>query len=39
MGHEVVGSLNPGQALGAVVSDELTHIMGGDLPLSETELP
>ena len=38
LGQEVVGSLNPGQALVGVVSDELTRIMGGDLSLSETEL-
>lgn len=38
VGQEVVGSLNPGQALVGVVSDELTRIMGGDLPVSETEL-
>ena len=38
MGQEVVGSLNPGQALVGVVSDELTRIMGGDLSLADTEL-
>lgn len=38
MGQEVVGSLNPGQALVGVVSDELTRIMGGDVPQTEAEL-
>ncbi|MDO5666933.1 MAG: signal recognition particle protein [Alcaligenaceae bacterium] len=38
MGQEVVGSLNPGQALVGVVSDELTRIMGGDLALTDSEL-
>lgn len=31
LGQDVVGSLNPGQALVGVVSKELTALMGGDL--------
>lgn len=38
LGEEVVGSLNPGQALVGVVERELTAIIGGDLPESETAL-
>lgn len=38
MGEEVVGDLNPGQALVGVVQRELTAIIGGDLPQSEREL-
>lgn len=32
LGQEVVGSLNPGQALVGIVSDELTRVIGGDVP-------
>lgn len=38
MGEEVVGNLNPGQALVGVVQRELTAIIGGDLPPEEREL-
>ena len=38
MGVEVVGSLNPGQALVGVVQDELTAIIGGDLSPEERGL-
>ena len=38
MGVEVVGSLNPGQALVGVVQDELTAIIGGDLSAEERSL-
>jgi signal recognition particle subunit SRP54 len=37
-GEEVVGSLTPGQALVGVVQRELTLLMGGDLPDTETDL-
>lgn len=32
LGQEVVGSLNPGQALVGIVQQELTAVIGGDLP-------
>lgn len=32
LGQEVIGSLNPGQALVGVVERELTAVIGGDLP-------
>lgn len=35
MGEEVIGNLNPGQALVGVVERELTSVIGGDLPLEE----
>lgn len=35
MGEEVIGNLNPGQALVGVVERELTSIIGGDLPPEE----
>ncbi len=35
MGEEVVGNLNPGQALVGVVERELTQVIGGDLPAQE----
>lgn len=35
MGEEVVGNLNPGQALVGVVQRELTAVMGGDLSAEE----
>ena len=38
MGEEVVGNLNPGQALVGVVQRELTAIIGGDLSAQEREL-
>jgi signal recognition particle subunit SRP54 len=38
LGEEVVGSLTPGQALVGVVQRELTLLIGGDLPLEQTEL-
>lgn len=38
MGHEVVGNLNPGQALVGVVQQELTAIIGGDLPAQAREI-
>ena len=38
MGVEVVGSLNPGQALVGVVQEELTAIIGGDLSPEERSL-
>lgn len=38
MGEEVVGNLNPGQALVGVVQRELTAIIGGDLEPREREL-
>lgn len=38
MGQEVVGSLNPGQALVGVVNKELTALMGGDLGPKAAEL-
>lgn len=38
MGEEVVGNLNPGQALVGVVQRELTAIMGGDLSRDEREI-
>ena len=38
MGEEVVGNLNPGQALVGVVQRELTAIIGGDLPPEERSL-
>ena len=38
MGEEVVGNLNPGQALVGVVQRELTAIIGGDVPQSEREI-
>ncbi|MBP6018977.1 MAG: signal recognition particle protein [Burkholderiaceae bacterium] len=38
MGQDVVGSLNPGQALVGVVSKELTALMGGDLGPEASEL-
>ena len=38
MGEEVVGNINPGQALVGVVQRELTAIIGGDLPPEEREL-
>lgn len=38
MGEQVVGNLNPGQALVGVVQRELTAIIGGDLSRDEREL-
>ena len=38
MGEEVVGNLNPGQALVGVVQRELTRIIGGDLSPEERSL-
>lgn len=38
LGHEVVGSLNPGQALVGIVHKELTALMGGDLGEEASEL-
>ena len=38
LGQEVVGSLNPGQALVGVVHKELTALMGGDLGAEASEL-
>ena len=38
LGQEVVGSLNPGQALVGVVHKELTALMGGDLGPDASEL-
>lgn len=35
MGEEVIGNLNPGQALVGVVDRELTSVIGGDLPPEE----
>ena len=35
MGEEVIGNLNPGQALVGVVERELTSVTGGDLPPEE----
>jgi len=35
LGQEVVGSLNPGQALVGVVEEELTQVIGGDLSREE----
>ena len=35
MGEEVIGNLNPGQALVGVVERELTTVIGGDLPPEE----
>src|SRR3546814_3086011 len=38
VGQDVVGSLNPGQALVGVVHKELTVLMGGDLGAEAGEL-
>jgi signal recognition particle subunit SRP54 len=38
LGQEVVGSLNPGQALVGVVHKELTALMGGEQSAQESEL-
>ena len=38
LGQEVVGNLNPGQALVGVVQDELTQIIGGDVPAEERDI-
>ena len=38
MGEEVVGNLNPGQALVGLVQRELTAIIGGDLTPEERSL-
>ncbi|NYT35797.1 signal recognition particle protein [Allopusillimonas soli] len=38
LGQDVVGSLNPGQALVGVVHKELTSLMGGDLGPEASEL-
>src|SRR5690625_4752458 len=38
LGTEVADSLNPGQALVGAVHEELTKLMGGDLPPQELEL-
>lgn len=38
MGEEVVGNLNPGQALVGVVQRELTAVIGGDVPSNEREI-
>lgn len=38
LGQDVVGSLNPGQALVGIVSRELTALMGGDLGAEASEL-
>lgn len=35
MGEDVIGNLNPGQALVGVVERELTSVIGGDLPPEE----
>lgn len=38
LGEEVVGNLNPGQALVGVVERELTRIIGGDVPEAERSI-
>ena len=38
MGEEVVGNLNPGQALVGVVQRELTAIIGGDVPAEDRDI-
>jgi signal recognition particle subunit SRP54 len=38
MGQEVVGNLNPGQALVGVVQKELTAIIGGDVPAEQRDI-
>ena len=38
MGEEVIGNLNPGQALVGVVERELTAVIGGDLPEEERRI-
>lgn len=38
LGEEVVGDLNPGQALVGVVQRELTAVIGGDVPSAEREI-
>ena len=38
MGEEVVGNLNPGQALVGVVQRELTAVIGGDVPPAERDI-
>ena len=38
MGEEVVGNLNPGQALVGVVQRELTAIIGGDVPAADRDI-
>ena len=38
LGTEVVGSLNPGQALVGIVEKELTSVIGGDLPEEERSI-
>ena len=38
MGEEVVGNLNPGQALVGVVQRKLTAIIGGDVPAAERDI-
>ncbi len=38
LGQEVVGDLNPGQALVGVVQKELTDIIGGDVPQQDREI-
>lgn len=38
LGEEVVGNLNPGQALVGVVERELTAVIGGDVPEDERDI-
>ena len=38
LGEEVVGNLNPGQALVGVVERELTAVIGGDVPEAERDI-
>ena len=38
LGEEVVGNLNPGQALVGVVERELTAVIGGDVPEKERQI-
>ena len=38
LGEEVVGKLNPGQALVGVVERELTAVIGGDVPEKERQI-
>ena len=38
LGEEVVGNLNPGQALVGVVERELTAVIGGDVPEKDRQI-
>ena len=38
MNQEVIGNLNPGQALVGIVQEELTEIIGGNLSRKEREI-